>query len=226
MYDTIIKFMNDSALKEKTGNWLLKSIEDNFKNTLIPLVPKWLETYHLTWMTIIWSVLVVAFFYLGLENNLYYWFVPLFVVLQYITDLLDGAVGRHRDTGLVKWGYYADHFLDFIFLCAVIFGYALVTGFGIWTFLLLAVVSAFMVHAFLLVSTNEEFPISLFGIGPTEGRVIFIISHLTLVYFGIDLLVNLLPYIVGSLSLFLLYAFLASQIKLWKLDMQIKHNNI
>jgi hypothetical protein len=36
---------------------------------------------------------------------------------QWFTDCLDGALGRYRDTGIPKWGYYMDHFLDFVFMC-------------------------------------------------------------------------------------------------------------
>jgi len=218
--------MNDNALKEKTGKWLLKNFEDSFKNALVPRMPQWIETYHLTWTTLIWSGLVVLSFYFGTENSLYYWCVPVLVIVQYITDLLDGALGRFRDTGLVKWGYYADHFLDFVFMCALIFGYALVTGFSVWIFLLMALGGAFMAHTFLLVSTNGEFQISLFGIGPTEGRLIFVIAHSVMLVVGIEMLDVVLPYVVIAVALFLSYAFIASQIKLWRLDMSIKNNNV
>jgi phosphatidylglycerophosphate synthase len=30
------------------------------------------------------------------------------IVFQYITDLLDGEIGRKRNTGLIKWGFYMD----------------------------------------------------------------------------------------------------------------------
>lgn len=218
--------MNDNALKEKTGKWLLKDAEDKLKNFTVPRIPKWIETYHLTWMTLLWSGLVVLFFYLGEDEAMYYWLIPMLVVLQYITDLLDGALGRYRDTGLVKWGYYADHFLDFVFMCSIIFGYALITGFNVWVFLLLALASLFMAQSFLLVSTNGGFQISLFGIGPTEGRVVFIIVHMFILYIGIEIVSTLLPYVVGLLAMFLTYAFIASQVKLWRVDMGIKNKKV
>ncbi len=218
--------MNDNALKEKTGKWLLKDAEDGLKNFIVPRVPNWIETYHLTWLTLLWSGMVVIFFYLGTENGMYYWYIPVLVVLQYITDLLDGSLGRYRDTGLVKWGYYVDHFLDFVFMCSIIFGYALITGFNAWIFLIFALASGFMVHSFLLVSTNGEFQISLFGLGPTEGRVVFIILHIAILYIGIEIVGTLLPYLVGLIALFLTYAFMTSQVKLWRIDMSIKNKKV
>jgi archaetidylinositol phosphate synthase len=214
--------MSDNALKEKAGQWLLKNAEDKLKNFIVPRLPSWIETYHLTWLTLLWSVLVVVCFYLGANNNLYYWLVPLMVVLQYITDLLDGALGRYRDTGLVKWGYYVDHFLDFVFMCSIIIGYTFIIGFNIWILLLLALANGFMVHSFLLVSANGEFQISLFKIGPTEGRILFIIIHIVILNLGIELIAVLIPYIVGVLAVLLTSAFLASQANLYKIDMSIK----
>ena len=35
------------------------------------------------------------------------------------TDSFDGALGRRRDTGIPKWGYYMDHLLDFVFMWCV-----------------------------------------------------------------------------------------------------------
>jgi phosphatidylglycerophosphate synthase len=215
--------MNNTALQGKAGNWLLKNAEDKLKKYLVPCVPAWLETYHLTWMTLAWSALIVLFFYLGRDQYLYYWFVPVFVALQYLTDVLDGAVGRARDTGLIKWGYYADHFLDFVFMCSIVTGYALVTGFSPWIFFILALASGAMIHTFLLVSTNQEFQLSFMRLGPTEGRLLFIIAHLILVYRGINEVELLLPYVAGIAALFLIYIFLATQKKLWRKDMEIKH---
>ena len=222
----IIKIMSDNVLKEKSGKWLLKDAEDRLKNFMLPRLPNWIETYHLTWLTLLWSGLVVLFFYLGTENAQYYWLIPLLVVLQYITDLLDGSLGRYRDTGLVKWGYYVDHFLDFVFMCSIIFGYALITGFNVWVFLLFALASGFMVHTFLLVSANGEFQISLLGLGPTEGRVVFIILHVVILYLGIEIVDVLLPYLVGLVALFLTGAFITSQVKLWRIDMSIKNKKV
>jgi phosphatidylglycerophosphate synthase len=37
------------------------------------------------------------------------------VFLHYITDALDGALGRFRNEGYIMWGYYADHCFDAIY---------------------------------------------------------------------------------------------------------------
>ncbi len=210
------------ALKDKTGRWLLKDYEDRFKAYLVPHLPGWLETYHLTYLTLVWSGFMVMFFYLGVSNPNYLFGVPAVVILQYLTDLLDGAVGRYRNTGLVKWGYYADHFFDFIFMTAIVLGYGLLIGFDLWLFALYAITSGFMVHTFLLVSTNNAFNMGWLGIGPTEGRLIFIILHLILIWVGIDKVAILLPYLVVTAGVGLLILFFSAQANLWKIDMYNK----
>ncbi len=216
--------VEDDALKNKTGEWFFKRHEDGLRAFLVPKIPDCIETYHLTLLTFIWSFLIIFSFYCG-EN--YLWFVPLLVFAQYITDILDGAVGRVRETGLVRWGFYADHFLDFVFMTSLVAGYGILLGFNIWIFVIYAVMSGFMIHTFLLVAANNAFNISFLGIGPTELRVIFILFHLFFVYFKVNLVV-FLPYMAFVAVALMFLAFFLSQKKLWQIDMgnkkQTEHN--
>ena len=83
-------------------------------------VPGWLETYHLTLLTVVWCMGILLLGWLARGNIQWMWMISLMIVFQYITGLFDGAVGRYRNTGLVKWGFFMDHFLDYIFLCAML----------------------------------------------------------------------------------------------------------
>ena len=93
---------------KKKGDWFLAKAEKRMVNWMAPRVPSCLETYHLTLFTLLWSIGIVACSFLARENINWLWAVSLFIFLQYISDVLDGAVCRYRDTGLVKWGYYMD----------------------------------------------------------------------------------------------------------------------
>lgn len=213
-------------IKNKQGKWFLQKVEDRFKRWLLPGVPLWLETYHLTFLTLAWSALVILLFWLGLSSYFYLWFLPVIIVLQYLTDLLDGAVGRERDTGLVKWGYYSDHFLDFIFLTSIFIGYGLWIGFSVWFFLFYAVMSGLMVSSFLMVGAGETMSISFLKIGPTEGRLIFIIFHLIMVAIGLNYFDLILPIITILGVISMIIVFVKSQSILWKEDMINKNKNL
>ena len=138
---------------------LLMGVEKKLIDRCVPFVPAWMETQHLTLLTFLWSAGILLFSFLARKNLSWLWPVNLMIVLQYVTDVLDGAVGRYRNTGLIKWGYYMDHFLDYVFLCSMMIGYGFLVPDGekIWILPALALFGAFMVNAFLTFSVTNEF---------------------------------------------------------------------
>ena len=184
---------------QKVGTWVLAGAERRMVTWLVPKVPPFLETYHLTLMTLLWSAGIVAASYLARQNLHWLWLVSTCIALQYLTDVLDGAVGRYRDTGLVKWGFYMDHFLDYLFLCSIILGYALTMPDISWYWFgaFLVVAGALMVNSFLSFAATNEFKISTLGIGTTEGRLFFIIANAAIVIFGTSWVPWALPSLAG-----------------------------
>ena len=91
----------------KKGESILGPIEKRFVARWVGTIPKWLETYHLTMMTILWSVLVILSAWQVRETGCINWFwgVSIAVVLQYLTDLFDGAVGRTRTLAWSNGGF-------------------------------------------------------------------------------------------------------------------------
>lgn len=214
------KFAGD----EKKGDWILAKAEKRLVNWMVPHVPAFLETYHLTMLTIVWSIGIVAFSFLATKNINWLWGVSSFVFLQYITDVLDGAVGRYRDTGLVKWGYYMDHFLDYVFLASVIVGYALIFNNIPWYWFmgLLAIGGAFMANMFLSFAATNEFRISVLKIGPTEARIFFILVNTAIILLGIGWIEIALPIFSLGLVVALIVLVGRTQKNIWKIDMDLK----
>jgi phosphatidylglycerophosphate synthase len=215
---------NKFAGDKKVGRSLLTGPENKLKNWLIPKIPQSIETYHLTMMTLLWSLVnvVVALF---IHSNLsLLWIVSLMIVLQYLTDLLDGELGRQRNTGLVRWGFYMDHFLDFIFLCTLVFvGYMIApTGLEVWSFALVVILGSFMVNSFLFFGASKEFAIYYYGIGPTEIRVVFILINMFILQFGTTYFPILLPMTVITCLGGLIVNTYQIQKKLWLHDMQTR----
>ncbi len=209
---------------KKDGVSLLHHAEDRLKATLIPCVPKGIETYHLTLTTIVWSVLVILFSWLATFNRQWMWGVSGAIVAQYITDLLDGAIGRRRNTGLVKWGYYMDHFLDYVFLCAMLIGYSLLipNHMKYIMFFVMAVFCGFMVNSFLQFAATNKFKIAYWGVGPTEMRLVFILINTLIIYLNQSVYVQTIPYILGIASFGLFFTALNTQRELWAIDMTAK----
>ena len=209
---------------KKSGKSLLSNAESRLKYWVVPKIPKGIETYHLTLMTLVWSIgnVIIAFF--ARSNHAFLWLVSLLILMQYLTDLFDGELGRQRETGLIKWGFYMDHFLDFIYLCSLVFvGYMISPpGLELWFFALLVICGGFMVNSFLSFAATNEFEIYHYGLGPTEFRCGLILVNAYIILFGTGKFHILLP-LVALLGLVALVVN-TYQIhkRLWLLDMEIK----
>src|SRR5256886_4956855 len=208
----------------KSNSGLLVPWERKLGRFVLPRIPLWLETYHLTLLTLVWSIGIVVFDYLAVGNLRWLWLTNLMIVFHYFTDHFDGKVGKYRDTGLRKWGFYMDHLFDYGFLCSILIGYAfLIPQTSVFSMMLvLCVFSAFMFHTFLMLAATGEFRVSFSRFGPTEFRIALIVINALLVKFGLRPLKGALPYVAffGVVALGVL-AFRAQQ-KLWQSDMQAK----
>lgn len=216
--------------KEKFGgagekyHSILAKCEKKLVYSFVDKIPKCIETYHLTYSTLLWSALIVLFGYLAVQNINWLWGAAVCVALQYITDLFDGAIGRRRNTGLIKWGFYMDHFLDFIFLCSVIisFWFVLPGTYNLYLFFLLAIFGAYMVDSYLRFAATNNFKITHLGFGPTEARIGFIIVYLSNIYGDRSFLSTLVPYLFVGASVGLIYIVYKNQKEIWAMDMKIK----
>jgi phosphatidylglycerophosphate synthase len=173
--------------------------ERMFLKAAVPLVPPWVHTSHLTLMTLVWSGCTVAAGYWAALGNLQWlWLFDAAILLQYITDMLDGDVGRRRDSGLLRWGFYMDHFLDYVFLSSIVIGYSflLPPSERFWALGCLAASAGFMVHAFMDFSITSNFKISCKEFGVSEVRFALIIFNILLMCFGKALLINIFPFVV------------------------------
>lgn len=210
---------------QKKGDWILAKAEKRMVNWMVPRVPLFLETYHLTMLTLIWSMGIIGCSVLAVSNINWLWGVSGFIFLQYMSDVLDGAVGRYRETGLVKWGYYMDHLLDYVFLASVIAGYALIFTDIPWHWFLalMALGGAFMANMFLSFAATNELRISVLKIGPTEGRIFFVLVNTLIILLGTSWVETTLPFIVAGLTVALIFLVIQTQKRIWKIDMQRKN---
>ena len=208
----------------KSNHGLLVPLERRLASYVLPRVPRWLETYHLTLLTPVWSVGIAVFGFLAASNLRWLWLTNLMIVLHYFTDYFDGKLGKYRNTGLRKWGFYMDHLFDYVFLCSILVGYSfLIPQKSMFSLLLvLCVFSAFMFHTFLMLAATEEFKVSFSRFGPTELRIVLIIINTLLIKFGTRGLKGSLFWIAvgGTIALSIL-AYLAQR-KLWQVDMEAK----
>ncbi|MBN2383355.1 CDP-alcohol phosphatidyltransferase family protein [bacterium] len=191
-----------------------------------PKIPLGLETNHLTLLTVLWSILSIIFGLLAQYSLKWLWMISVMIVLQYITDLFDGAVGRARDTGLVKWGFYMDHFLDYIFLSSLVLaGYFIApSNLGFYFIILLILTGGFMVNSFLGFAATNQFEIYFYGIGPTEMRIVFILLNTTIILTGTSHFWYSVPLLCLACLIGLIFMVRRTSARLWALDMKNKEN--
>ena len=209
---------------EKASASLLSPLERRLGRAVLPRIPACLETYHLTCLTLLWSALVLVFSWLAASDTRMLWGVSLMIFLQWATDHFDGKVGKLRGTGLVRWGFYMDHLLDYVFLCSILVGYALFLPerATLHVLCLLAVFGGFMVNSFLDLSARGKFRISYLKFGPTEFRLALVVLNALVVYAGTRRVVKVLPFVAAGALAFLCVLVYRTQKKIWRLDMEAK----
>jgi len=169
----------------KSNTSVLWEYEQKWIAWMVPKVPQFINGRNLTWATAYWSILVVLAGWLTKDSIHWIRGISALIVAQYITDSLDGALGRYRNSGLINWGHYVDHFLDSIFLCAVIISYFFIVPEQ--SLLLLILLSLFGMHyasTFLVFSFSKNFNMSATGIGMNEIKISLIIVNVCIVFFG------------------------------------------
>lgn len=211
--------------KKVAMNSLLAGVEKRFILWLTPKFPAWVETWQLTMLTVPWIAGVVLSGILAGTGSLHWLHLSsVMIFLQWFTDCFDGAIGRHKQTGLIKWGFYMDHFLDFLFMCAVVAGWTFLfeglTRTLVW-FLSLGM-GCLMVNAFLGFGATGQFKITYLRTGPTEVRAGFIVLNTVIAFFGTGWLQAAMPYIVGVFWLGIAFVVWRTQKYIWALDMEIK----
>jgi hypothetical protein len=146
------------------------------------------------------------------------------VFMQYVTDHYDGKVGKYRGTGLVRWGYYMDHLLDYFWLCSIIVGYAFIlperSRYQI--LILLVIVSGYEVSTFLALTATDRFKISYLRLGPTEFRIAIIIINALLVQYGTRKMIGGLKYVNIGGAIGLALVVYRTHKAIWALDMKQK----
>jgi len=208
----------------KINTSFLTPLERRLARNVVPRIPSWLQTQHLTMLTLAWSLLILLFSYFAAGNLKWLWLVSLMIFLQYLTDHYDGKVGKYRNSGLVRWGYYMDHLLDYFFLCSVIIGYAFILPerSRYQLLFMLAIFGAYDFSTFLAFSATDRLKISYLKFGPTEFRLALIVINTLLVLYGTRYMISGLKYVNAGALVGLCLMVYKAQKQIWKLDMERK----
>ncbi|NNE11893.1 MAG: hypothetical protein HKN41_06550, partial [Ilumatobacter sp.] len=143
---------------------------------------------------------------------------------QWLTDSLDGSLGKFRKQGLVKWGFYMDHLLDFLFAGSIVIAYSFLVDAKWLEFLfllLLLVTCATMAVSFLSFAATNQFQIAYYGIGPTEIRIGYILLNTFVVFVGTEIFSWGVPVVLALNVVAFTVLAVQTSTNLWKLDYEI-----
>jgi archaetidylinositol phosphate synthase len=212
----------------KTNTSFLTPLERRVAPHVLPRIPGWLQTHHLTMLTLVWSFLIVGFSYLAARDIRWLWMVSLMIFFQYLTDYYDGKIGKYRNTGLVRWGYYMDHLLDYFFMSSVIIGYAFILPekSRLQLLLMLVLFGAYDLSTFLAFAATDRLKISFLKFGPTEFRLALIVINALLIQFGTRYMISGLKYVNIGAAVGLALLVYQTHKQIWKLDMEHKHGGL
>lgn len=219
-----MKLVSMSGKNRKIDSFIEPIVQKIFVKWMVPKIPKFIETYHLTLLTIPLSLLIIFIGKLAQNNSYFFLLHGLIILIQYISDILDGSLGRYRNTGLIRWGFFTDHFLDFVFANAIVLSYALAFSINVEiTAVLLFLVGGFFMHEFLIGNIKGIVNVTgYYGIGPTETRLGIIILDFLLAISGFYPNVLLISSFMTLALLVLLFLFFKTQKSLWHQDMNAK----
>lgn len=213
---------------KKHGQSLLGPLERRFIDWAVPRIPQRILSHHLTLVTLFWSAGTVLFGYLSIDDRAWLHGMSAMVFGQWLTDSLDGTLGKYRRQGLVRWGFYMDHLLDFVFAGSIVIAYSFLVEAPWLEFLfllLLLVTCATMAVSFLSFAATNQFQIAYYGIGPTEIRIGYIALNTLVFFVGTAIFSWGVPVVLAlNLAAFLMMAIQTSR-NLWQIDRDANVDN-
>jgi phosphatidylglycerophosphate synthase len=144
-------------------------------------MPSRINSDHLTGLALAAMLGAGAGFWWSSVTPLGFGLVVLCLAINWFGDSLDGTLARVRGQERPRYGYYVDHAADLVGTAGLLGGLAL-SGHMTPVIALLLLAVYFMVSAevYLAAHSLSRFRMSLFGIGPTELRILLAIGTLAL----------------------------------------------
>ena len=156
---------------------LLSPFEKRVLLWLAARMPSRINSDHLTGLALAAMLGAGAGFWWSSVTPLGFGVVVLCLAINWFGDSLDGTLARVRKQERPRFGFYVDHVADLAGTAALLGGLAL-SGHMTPVIAMLLLAAYFMVSAevYLAAHSVGRFRMSLFGVGPTELRILLAIG--------------------------------------------------
>lgn len=148
-------------------------------------MPAWVTPDMLTAVGLFASVLIFASYALTYFNKNYLWLACLGFVINWFGDSLDGTLARVRKIERPRYGFYIDHIIDVVSEVLVFVGLGL-SPYLRFDLSLLALIAYLLASIYVYLTTYVAgiFRISYGQLGPTEMRLIAIVTSIVVFFAG------------------------------------------
>lgn len=168
----------------RTNETPVAKVEKKVLLWLAARMPPWVVPDTLTVIGLFGSVLIFASYTLTFFHPGFLWLASFGFMINWFGDSLDGTLARYRKIERPRYGFFIDHIIDSISEVIVFIG----LGFSPYLrfdLALLALISYLLasIYVYLNNYVNGVFRISYGGLGPTEIRMIAILTN-TAVFFS------------------------------------------
>jgi phosphatidylglycerophosphate synthase len=162
-----------SRLERSTLAWLSKKM------------PLWVSPDVLTFFGFLGTLLIGVSYYLTNQNPAFLWLASLGLVINWFGDSLDGTLARFRKIERPRYGFFIDHAIDGIGEVIIMVGIGL-SPYVDFRIAMIALVGYLLLGnlVYILTYIRNEFRISYVGLGPTEVRLILIVTNALVFFLG------------------------------------------
>lgn len=180
---TIKKEKLQSHKRINTG--LLSKPEKAFIQWFLTWVPDWATPDLLTGIGFAGTIMIFAGYCLTLIDARFLWLANLGLLVNWFGDSTDGNLARHRHAERPRYGFFLDHSVDSIGLVLTYLGMG-ISPYIQLNLALLGLSSYLLLSIFIYLDTlvNETFQLSFAGLGPTEARLIILITNILMLVVG------------------------------------------
>jgi archaetidylinositol phosphate synthase len=180
------KKLSDIEKHQRINDILLGSLERPAINWLVRRLPEWVTPDHLTFLGLAASILTGVSYWLTNHNPAFLWLASLGFILNWFGDSLDGNLARFRKIERPKYGFFIDHTMDTISEVIIFLSLGL-SPYVNFSLACLALIGYLCMANLVYITTSVAgvFRISYGSLGPTEVRVIAILSNTVLFFMGV-----------------------------------------
>ena len=177
--------MTDKQQHTRVNKMMLGFLERPALQWMAKKMPAWVTPDILTSIGLFGTILISVSYILTNRTPAFLWLASLGLVINWFGDSLDGTLARFRKIERPKFGFFIDHTTDSLGEVLIMVGIAIspYVDFGV---AMVALVGYLLLSNLVYITTyvKGEFRISYIGLGPTEVRLILIITNAIVFFSG------------------------------------------